>query len=81
MNILTTNSLPQNWKTRFFALWFGQSSSLFGSAITQFILIWWITTTTKSVLALTLASFFGLLPQAILDQWGEFLQTDMIEKK
>lgn len=70
MNILTTNSLPQNWKTRFFALWFGQSSSLFGSAITQFILIWWITTTTKSALALTLASFFGLLPQAVFGPMG-----------
>lgn len=64
------NRISKNWKVQYFSLWMGQSSSLFGSAITQFILIWWITSTTKSAISLTLASFCGLLPQAIFGAFG-----------
>ena len=38
-------SQPQaaNWAGRFFTIWSGQALSLFGSALVQFSLIWWLT--------------------------------------
>jgi len=40
--------------------WSGQLISILGSSIVQFVIIWWITITTKSSLMLALASFLGL---------------------
>ena len=34
---------PGNWARRFFTIWTGQALSLFGSALVQFALIWWLT--------------------------------------
>jgi DHA3 family macrolide efflux protein-like MFS transporter len=62
-----------NWKPRFFIIWAGQSLSLIGSALTQFILIWWITDTTGSANALATAGIMGLLPQAIFGPFGGIL--------
>lgn len=64
------NTDPGNWKPRFFTIWTGQALSLIGSALTQFVLLWWITKTTNSVSALALAGMMGLLPQAILGPLG-----------
>jgi DHA3 family macrolide efflux protein-like MFS transporter len=58
------------WQLRYWAVFLGQSSSLIGSALTQFVLLWWITDTTGSVAALSLAGFFALLPQALLGPLG-----------
>ena len=78
----TTNAAPQptafplapketdRWQPRFFAIWIGQAFSLVGSALTQFVLLWWITSTTNSVSALAIAGMMGLLPQAILGPLG-----------
>ncbi len=59
-----------NWQLRFWSVFGGQASSLIGSALTQFVLIWWITDTTGSVSALALAGLFALLPQALLGPIG-----------
>jgi DHA3 family macrolide efflux protein-like MFS transporter len=48
----------------------GQALSLIGSALTQFVLIWWITDTTGSVSALATAGLMALLPQALLGPVG-----------
>ncbi|WP_206185895.1 MFS transporter [Sphingosinicella sp. BN140058] len=48
----------------------GQALSLIGSALTQFVLIWWITDTTGSVSALAIAGVVALLPQALLGPLG-----------
>jgi DHA3 family macrolide efflux protein-like MFS transporter len=61
---------PAAWKSRFFLVWTGQSVSLLGSTVTQFMLIWWITTTTRSAVALSFAAFAGLAPLAILGPLG-----------
>lgn len=54
------------WK-RIFALFFlGQSLSLVGSALTQFVLMWWITSHIGTSKALALAALAGLLPLARL---------------
>ncbi|MBL8578689.1 MAG: MFS transporter [Mesorhizobium sp.] len=58
------------WGLRFWSVFGGQASSLIGSALTQFVLLWWITDTTGSVSALALAGLFALLPQALLGPIG-----------
>jgi MFS transporter, DHA3 family, macrolide efflux protein len=59
-----------NWQLRFWTIWFGQALSLIGSALTQFVLLWWITQTTNSASALATAGIAGLLPQALLSPLG-----------
>lgn len=58
------------WKLRFWSIFVGQALSLIGSALTQFVLIWWITDTTGSVAALATAGLVALLPQALLGPIG-----------
>lgn len=64
MNSSTWNET--NWKARFFTIWGGQATSLFGSRLVQFALIWWLTQETGSATVLAIASLIGLLPTVIL---------------
>jgi MFS transporter, DHA3 family, macrolide efflux protein len=59
-----------HWKPRFFTIWTGQALSLIGSALTQFVLVWWITQTTGSASALATAGIMAMLPQAIFGPIG-----------
>ncbi len=61
-----SHPLPQNWAVRFFTIWTGQAFSLFGSALVQFALVWWLTRETGSATVLATASLVALLPQIIL---------------
>ncbi|MEY4529546.1 MAG: hypothetical protein RLZZ156_267 [Deinococcota bacterium] len=70
MNTPLENNITGNWKPRFFSIWIGQAISLVGSALTQFVLLWWITKTTESASALAIAGVMGLLPQALLGPLG-----------
>ncbi|HEX6270431.1 MAG TPA: MFS transporter [Anaerolineales bacterium] len=71
-------SIPQNWARRFFTIWTGQAFSLFGSALVQFALIWWLTQESGSATVLALATLVGMLPQivlgpfagALVDRWN-----------
>jgi len=58
--------VPQSWAVRFFTIWTGQAFSLFGSALVQFALVWWLTQETGSAIVLTTATLVGLLPQVVL---------------
>lgn len=58
------------WQRRFWAIFTGQALSLTGSAMTQFVLLWWITDTTGSAGALATAGMAALLPQALLGPLG-----------
>lgn len=58
------------WQLRFWAVFGGQSLSLVGSALTQFVLLWWITDVTGSVSALAAAGLAALLPEALLSPLG-----------
>lgn len=60
----------ERWKLRFFTIWIGQALSLTGSALTQFLLLWWIADTTGSAAALATAGMMALLPQALLAPLG-----------
>jgi MFS transporter, DHA3 family, macrolide efflux protein len=58
------------WQPRFWSIWTGQALSLIGSSLTQFVLLWWITSTTGSASALAVAGMMALLPQALLGPLG-----------
>ncbi len=58
--------VPQHWAVRFFTIWTGQAFSLFGSALVQFALVWWLTQKTGSAVVLTTATLVGMLPQVVL---------------
>ena len=74
----STQSLPPNWGRRFFTIWTGQAFSLFGSALVQFALIWWLTQRSGSATVLAIATLVGMLPQivigpfagALVDRWN-----------
>lgn len=78
MNINESQSTPQNWAGRFFTIWSGQALSLFGSALVQFALIWWLTQESGSATVLAIATLVGMLPQiligpfagALVDRWN-----------
>jgi DHA3 family macrolide efflux protein-like MFS transporter len=68
----------RNWARRFFTIWTGQALSLFGSALVQFALIWWLTQESGSATVLAIATLVGMLPQivigpfagALVDRWN-----------
>lgn len=75
---MTTATIqPKNWKPRFFTIWTGQAFSLVGSALTQFVLVWWITQETGSPTALATAGIMGMLPSAIFSPLGGVLADRM----
>jgi DHA3 family macrolide efflux protein-like MFS transporter len=71
-------SKPHQWTGRFFTIWTGQAFSLFGSALVQFALIWWLTQKSGSATVLAIATLVGMLPQivigpfagALVDRWN-----------
>jgi DHA3 family macrolide efflux protein-like MFS transporter len=65
-----TPTTADSWRMRFWTIWTGQAFSLIGSALTQFVLIWWVTQTTGSTSALAIAGIMALLPQALLGPLG-----------
>ncbi|WP_240740886.1 MFS transporter [Deinococcus sp. Arct2-2] len=76
LNSAALNSAAQHpdpgpgWQRRFWAIFGGQALSMIGSALTQFVLLWWITDTTGSASALATAGMAALLPQALLGPLG-----------
>jgi len=62
-----------HWKLRYWSIFFGQALSLIGSAMTQFVLLWWITDSTGSVAMLATAGILALLPFALLSPLGGVL--------
>jgi len=69
----STVQLTDNWQPRFYLIWGGQAFSLIGSALTQFVLLWWITQETGSATALATAGIAALLPQALFSPLGGVL--------
>lgn len=59
-----------SWQWRYWSIFSGQALSMIGSAMTQFVLIWWITDTTGDLGALATAGLVALLPQALLGPVG-----------
>ncbi|MCG3220153.1 MAG: MFS transporter [Candidatus Heimdallarchaeota archaeon] len=59
------NDISSNLKGYLF-FWSGQLTSLLGSNIVQFVLIWWITVKTESAIYLSLSAFIGFAPTILL---------------
>ena len=63
---------------RFFIIWGAQASSLIGSALVQFAIVWWLTLETGSATVLAFAVMMVMLPQivigpfagALVDRWN-----------
>jgi DHA3 family macrolide efflux protein-like MFS transporter len=53
--------------------WGGQLVSIFGSSVSQFVIVWWITLETQSALYLSLASFLGFAPTVVLSMFAGVL--------
>jgi DHA3 family macrolide efflux protein-like MFS transporter len=66
----STIAETDRWQPRFWAIWTGQALSLIGSALTQFVLVWWITSKTGSPSAVAIAGMMAMLPQAIFAPIG-----------
>ncbi len=81
MKTVSPAEFQEHWKIRFFAIFAGQSASLFGSSLVQFALVWYLTRTSGSATVLATAAIFGMLPQIILgpfsgtlvDRWNRRL--------
>jgi DHA3 family macrolide efflux protein-like MFS transporter len=61
-----TQPVSPKWAGRFFTIWGGQALSLFGSALVQFALIWWLTQNSGSATVLAIATLVGMLPQIVI---------------
>ena len=78
---ISIKPLPYNWAARFFTVWGGQAFSLFGSALVQFALVWYLTKQTGSATVLATATLVAMLPQivlgafvgALVDRWNRRL--------
>ena len=53
--------------------WVGQLVSIFGSSVSQFVIVWWITLETQSALYLSLAAFLGFAPTVVLSMFAGVL--------
>src|SRR5512137_2297184 len=53
----------KGWRRPFFTIWTGQALSLFGSALVQFALVWWLTLETGSATMLAIAMMAAIVPQ------------------
>ncbi len=56
----------QGWARRAAFFLAGQTVSLFGSALVQYSIIWYITLTTKSGVMMTISTLCGFLPQLLI---------------
>lgn len=72
------NADERGWQAQFFMIWTGQTLSLLGSVLVRFALIWWVTETTGSAVALATASLVAMLPVialgplvgTLVDRWS-----------
>ncbi|NLO86066.1 MAG: MFS transporter [Clostridiales bacterium] len=60
----------QHWKKQFITLWIGQAVSVFTSSVVQMSLVWYIAGISESAAMLTIATFIGFVPRAIISAVG-----------
>lgn len=70
-----------NWKRLFIPFWVSQLLSIFGSALVQFTLVWWLTQETGSATVLATATLVGLLPTIIVQPFAGAIVDRLSRKK
>jgi len=75
------NLVNQQTFKKYLFFWAGQLFSILGSSITQFVIIWWITITTGSILILSIASFIYILPMTLIIPIAGVLADKLSRKK
>jgi len=66
-------ALPERWKRNVTIFLSGQTVSLFGSMIVQYVVMWYVTLETRSGLAVALYAICAFLPQGIVSIFGGVL--------
>jgi len=66
MDMATSEIADSQTFRHYLFFWSGQLVSLFGSSVSSFVIIWWITLETGSALYLSLASLVGFAPMIAL---------------
>jgi DHA3 family macrolide efflux protein-like MFS transporter len=64
------SAVPAHWKRNVALFLSGQTISLFGSMIVQYVVMWWVTFETQSGFALALYAVAAFLPQGIVSIFG-----------
>jgi DHA3 family macrolide efflux protein-like MFS transporter len=78
---VSQDEFQRGWASKFFTIFGGQAFSLFGSALVQFALVWYLTRQTGSATILATATLVAMLPQvllglfvgALVDRWNRRL--------
>jgi DHA3 family macrolide efflux protein-like MFS transporter len=68
------------WKQTFFPFWISQVLSIFGSALVQFTLVWWLTRETGSASVLATATMAALVPEILVQPFAGVL-VDRLNRK
>lgn len=63
---MESSNNQSHWKRTFIPFWISQMASIFGSALVQFTLVWWLTRETGSASVLAAASMFALIPEVVM---------------
>lgn len=71
----------KGWRRPFFTIWTGQALSLFGSALVQFALVWWLTLETGSATILAVAMIAAIVPQVAFGPFAGALVDRLNRKK
>ncbi|GAA2245153.1 MFS transporter [Herbiconiux moechotypicola] len=75
-----TPEIPAHWKRNVTLFLSGQTVSLFGSMIVQYVVMWWVTFETQSGLAVALYAVAAFLPQGVVSIFGGVLADRMNRK-
>lgn len=73
--------IPANWKRNISLFLAGQTVSLFGSAVVQYAVMWYVTLETRSGVAVALYAVAAFLPQGLVSIFGGVLADRMDRKK
>jgi len=69
-----------HWKRNIFVFLSGQTTSMFGSMLVQYVVMWWITFETQSGLSIGLYAIAAFMPQGIVSIFGGVLADRMNRK-
>ena len=76
-----TDGVPAHWKRNVALFLTGQTVSLFGSMVVQYVVMWYVTLETRSGTAVALYAVAAFLPQGVVSIFAGVLADRMNRKK